>query len=545
MLSTQPPARANRLLGRIRKDVVRTRETDTIIADERGGEASWILDFRRIFLDPDELDALSDLFWERFAPRLPFQVGGMESASIPLITAIVLKGKARGTPVHGFYIRKSRKRIGLLKQVEGELTDEPVVLVDDLINNGNTFLKQAVLLEALGKKVEAAFAIVRFNEVGHYAALADKGIRIEALFGLEDIGLVYGKAEVPRHDRFSVRWYFRGGGADLYRVERKSTPAADATSVYYGTDNGRVYALAQKDGSERWRFKVGLRPKGSYAISDLLRIGTMLCFASRNGKVFALDADTGAVRWVYAGADWCTSPPIAAPNGTRLYVGINAGWFNKRNYLAALDAQNGAELWRIALPDSARRVTADQERISVGCADGTFLMLRAKDGSLRWSYKTRGTIVGGSARTKNGIVVFGSFDGSLYMLDGKTGELRHMLEFENGIATTPLVIGDRIIVSGLDKCVYGVSADTAEILWRFETKGRIFADPALINGHVYVGSDDSRLYELDPATGKASAFFQTVERITNPVVYAPHTGNYFLPTYAGELYCLTVKASRA
>ena len=67
----------------------------------------------------------------------------------------------------------------------------------------------------------------------------------------------------------------------------------------------------------------------------------------------------------------------------------------------------------------------------------------------------------------------------------------------------------------------------------------------LIGGRVFVGSDDSRLYELDPATGKASAFFQTVERITNPVVHDPQTDNYFLATYAGELYCLTEEAPRA
>lgn len=550
MLSTPQLNNAKRsLLERIRKDVVRIRETDVIIANETGGRAAWMLDFRRIFLNPDDLDAISDIFWDRFAIELPFQVGGMESASIPLITAIVLKGKARGTPVRGFYIRKSRKKTGLIKQIEGSLGDEPVVLVDDLIHNGYTFLKQAVLLEALGKKVRAIFAIVQFNGIGHYSALTDKHIQIETLFDLNDIGLKDSETEKPLHDRFITKWYFNGEGADLYRVERKSTPAIDNANVYFGTDDGYVHALEQNNGAEKWRFRVGIgiRRSGEYAISNLLRACSVLYFASKNGKVFALDANTGAVLWTYDGADWCAPSIAIVPEKKRLYVGINSGWFNNRNYLLALDMENGTEVWRTPTSDSVRSITidpADPKRICVGCADGTFSVFR-RDGPHVWSFKTNGLICGGSARTPDGRIAFGSFDNHLYILDEKTGELINKTELSGGIATSPLVVGNNIIVSCLDKYVYCIDADNAKIVWKFETKGRIFADPALIDGSVYIGSDDSRLYELDPATGKNTAFFQTVERITNPLIHDKNTGHYFLTTYANELYCLTKKTPGA
>lgn len=549
MLSTPPSPHTKRfLLDRIREEVIRTKETDVIIADTGGNQGNWLLDFRRIFLNPDDLDALSELFWDRFASQLPFQIGGMESASLPLITALVLKGKTRGTPIHGFYIRKSRKKTGLLKQIEGNLGDEPIVLVDDLINNGNTFLKQIVLLEALGKHIQAVFAVVRFNDLPHYTALADKHIQIETLFDLNEVGLTNKKSAPPQHDCFSTEWYFRGGEADLYRVERKSTPATDEMSVYFGTDNGYVYALAKQDGSERWKFKVGLRAKGQYAISDLFCVNSVLYFASKNGNVFALDATTGKVVWVYSNADWCTSSVAISLGKKCLYVGINAGWFNKRNFLVALDMENGAEVWRVPTSDSVQSVTVDpvdSKRISIGCADGTFSMLHAKDGLPVWSFKADGPIIGGSAHAKNDTIVFGSLGKHVYMLNEKDGTLIHSLEFENGVATTPLSVGNNIIVSGLDKYVYCIAVDTAKIIWTFETKGRIFADPVLINDRVYVGSDDSRLYEIDLVTGKSTAIFQTIERITNPVLYAPDTEKYFLTTYANELYCLTKKTAGA
>ena len=62
----------------------------------------------------------------RNAPAyLPFQVGGMEAAAIPLLSAILMKSLSRGTPVNGFIVRKERKTYGAGSSIEGALTDAP------------------------------------------------------------------------------------------------------------------------------------------------------------------------------------------------------------------------------------------------------------------------------------------------------------------------------------------------------------------------------------------------------------------------------------
>src|SRR6185436_914631 len=110
--------------------------------------------------------------------HLPFQVGGMETAGIPLVAAIVMKSLERGTPVNGFYIRKSRKRQGLLKYIEGTLTNEPVILVDDLINSGTSVNKQIAILRDAGMKVSEIFVLLAFREDAAYSFLEGLNIQL-------------------------------------------------------------------------------------------------------------------------------------------------------------------------------------------------------------------------------------------------------------------------------------------------------------------------------------------------------------------------------
>jgi len=134
------------ILKKIIEEKVFTTKTQQKIISPGGGEDLWLLDFRSVLLRPDVLNLVSDIFWEKMGHQHPFQVGGMESASIPFITAVVLNGARRGLQVNGFYIRKSRKKEGLMKIVEGDLNDDKVVLLDDLINSGRSFIKQVEVI---------------------------------------------------------------------------------------------------------------------------------------------------------------------------------------------------------------------------------------------------------------------------------------------------------------------------------------------------------------------------------------------------------------
>ena len=124
-------------------------------------------------MDPELLDAAAELFWQECASRLPFQVGGMEAAAIPLLTAILMKSLSRGTPVNGFILRKERKTYGTGNSIEGVLTDAPIVLVDDVLNSGASMEKARVVLEQENKTIAAAYVLSRLRKPPRQA-LADE-----------------------------------------------------------------------------------------------------------------------------------------------------------------------------------------------------------------------------------------------------------------------------------------------------------------------------------------------------------------------------------
>src|SRR5207249_3768446 len=77
---------------------------DHPVVSPKGYGQGWLIDLRMTLLDGASLELIADLFWERFAGRLPFQVGGLEAGAIPLVVAIAMAGQQRGTPVNAFVV---------------------------------------------------------------------------------------------------------------------------------------------------------------------------------------------------------------------------------------------------------------------------------------------------------------------------------------------------------------------------------------------------------------------------------------------------------
>lgn len=534
----------------INRSVV-TRESDGArIVSPTGDESAWLLDFRNVLLNPDFLETAADIFWETFEDKYPFQVGGQESAAIPFITAIVLKGAERGTSVQGFYIRKSRKPAGLQKSIEGKLTDDPIILVDDLINSGGTFLRQIQVLEEEGKKVVGIFAFVRFCNLDQYTFAQEQHIEIIVPFTLQDFGLsIYPKKPVPDHDAFEVTWVMRSPNPSYFYRVPKSTPIQDGEYVYFGADNGMLWALDQGTGKEIWHYKIlGFGSRGKTIFSSPAIHNETLYFGAYDGNFYALDIITGKKKWIYPDADWIGSSPAVAPDLGLVYVGLEYGLWNKRGGIVALDAASGEKRWEyISMPQlthSSPAYSKKHHMVVVGSNDGVVYAFRARDGKPLWQFQTSRDVKGSFAfDDSRGYVLFGSFDSFLYILNVRDGTLIFRLKTGAEIYATPLVQGNYAYIASMDKKCYCINLDTFDVEWSFETRGRMFASPAYVEGNIYVGSNDGCLYELDAKTGRNTSFFQTTERITNKIAYNEKTKRFFLLTYANELYCLERKPS--
>ena len=500
-------------------------------------------------LQPKWLNRYAEIFWERYAGQYPFQVAGMETAGIALVAAIVMKGVERGTPVNGFFIRKSRKRQGLMKMIEGTPTDDPVILVDDLMNSGGTIHKQVEIISSIGKKVSDVFVLLVYRAREAYVFTETDHVTLDFLFTLEDFDLrmlTSSAPEIPKNS-FQTLWHFEAPSSSLQLVVQKSAPVLDDKRLFFGSDAGIFRALDQETGEVLWEFTIGRHPVEKGILSSPALHDGVVYFGAYDGNVYALDAENGEVRWTYTDADWVGSSPSLAPELGLLFVGLEFGLFNKRGGIIAISLETGKRVWMDrtpALTHGSPLYIPEEAMVVVGSNDGVVYAYKAKTGELLWRYQT-----GDDVKTcfaydpKRRLILFGSMDAKCYALSAKDGSPIFARQTEGGIYSSPVIQGDTVYIASLDKRLYAIDLDTGADRWVFETRGRIFSAPMFAEGSVWIGSNDGRLYEVDPERGTLRNFFQATERITNKIAYNPRTKRFFVPTVANEIYGIERKKS--
>lgn len=539
------------------KEIIKTTVVQAYGPENKDG---WIFDFRSILLNPEHLNLVTDALWEKIKDRDHIQIGGLESAAIPLVTSLVLRAHQEGKRVNGFYVRKSRKKSGLFKDIEGELNDDPIILVDDLINFGTSKYRLVEVLEALGKTVDTVLTVVRFRDHAYYAFLNERTINIENLFTLDDFDLDLGEHEPPKYNPHTRLWYFNPEGASHQHVVPKSAPLLYRDRLYYGTDGGTFYALNAKGGEVAWSLTMGYRPEGKSIFSSPCAHDGVVYFGSYDGKLYAVDAENGTTKWVFTDCEWIGSSPALAPELGLVFIGLEHGLPGRRGSVVALALETGEKRWEYdmsALTHASPTYIAQHEQVCIGGNEGVLHLFDAKTGELIWKFETEGGqrydgISGFSPGdiklypvydAKRDRIAFGSIDGHLYVLDRKDGTLHFRAHTEyydtdvrHQVWGAPAIAGDTVVFTSTDKHIYAHDLNTGDRLWEYETNGRIFATPVINDGIVYVGSNDGRLYELDLKTGKVRATTQFTERITTKVVVT--TDTLYVPTNACEVYAL-------
>ncbi len=286
---------------------------------------------------------------------------------------------------------------------------------------------------------------------------------------------VFESAQVPTLK--VLKWKFRTGGKVV------SSPAVAGGVLFVGSSDHFLYALNTADGSQRWKFKTGGAVTSSPAID-----GGLVYFGSRDGQFYAVDTTNGELRWKFAtlGERRFTAPGI-----------------------------HGMQPRTETMPDPYD-VFLSSPVISggvvyFGSGDNNVYALDAKNGAVKWTYKT-GDVVHASPAVANGTVYIGSWDRNLYALDAATGALKWRFETGDdreiynqiGIASSAAVMDGTVFVGCRDGQFYAVDAATGTLKWKHDNnKGWTIASPSVQAGRVYFPtSDGTKFWALDAATGK-------------------------------------------
>ncbi|MFD5075637.1 PQQ-binding-like beta-propeller repeat protein [Streptomyces sp. NPDC058371] len=235
--------------------------------------------------------------------------------------------------------------------------------------------------------------------------------------------------------------------------------------------------------------------------------------ASDGPTLFALDAREGADLWRLSTDAWVYS--LKADRGT-VVTGTRGGG------VQAWEAGNGQKLWEI----SGAQTDFESPEAGPAVHDGTVYVwkdarlraLEARTGEERWSYPI------GDAASCGGVPVrlTHASDGYVYVsagtrvlaIDVSSGHVRWHFEAPAvflcppTFAPGPAVTGGGVYLADYLGTVYALDATDGRDRWRIATESRSSIEPVLVStGHVHVGSGKG-LYTLDAVTGTPKWRFQ-------------------------------------
>ena len=246
--------------------------------------------------------------------------------------------------------------------------------------------------------------------------------------------------------------------------------------IFVGDIRGVLYALDAESGEEKWQFDT----KGTIDNSPSIDVQTKrVLIGSQKGILYALESATGEKVWEYETDDqirccpaiadrYCfvagcdahlhvvaldtgeeiSRIPLDSPTGTTpLLVGDFAFVGTEGNEFLAVDWKQEKVLWRMESKQAIRSPAVYREGVVIfGGMDKTVYALDAMTGEERWKYKTKGLIEGGAVLVGDRVYV-PSMDSSLYVFDFRSGELIDSIGLTGKLSTAPAVASDRIVIA--------------------------------------------------------------------------------------------------
>lgn len=224
-------------------------------------------------------------------------------------------------------------------------------------------------------------------------------------------------------------------------------------SVETAEPSGRFFALDPATGDTLWRdYGITDHPHSSIAIDPLRRVATV---GANDGVLYAWDIDTRERLWTFAtrgGEDGDIKAPILVADGGAFF----GSW---DHHVYRVHLENGTLAWAGETGHKVMGAPAldpTTRTLYIGGHDKVFRALDADDGSLRWSYRTGGWIIGAATVTDNAVLV-GSYDKHLYAFDKFDGSLLWRFQVDGYPTSAPLVVDgpDGTLVVFADRAVDG------------------------------------------------------------------------------------------
>lgn len=159
------------------------RREDEPITDPRGRPIGWLLDTRIPMLEATIFNEVGRVIFGKLKERNISQIAGFGYGAFPVVCAVL--GATNDGSISGGFIREKRKTHGRQRRIEGPIhPSRSVVLIDDILNSGQSAERAVYVLREEGFRVEGCMTLFNFTWGGGRARLERLGVWVDTLLDI-------------------------------------------------------------------------------------------------------------------------------------------------------------------------------------------------------------------------------------------------------------------------------------------------------------------------------------------------------------------------
>ena len=160
-------------------------------------------------------------------------------------------------------------------------------------------------------------------------------------------------------------------------------------------------------------------------------------------------------------------------------------------------------LWTYEAGDSIESSAAvGGGTVFVGSQKGELVALNLENGGVYWKYNTDSQIGESSPAYSAGVVYIGDLSGWINALNASDGKKLWAFKTGGEIKSSPVVVGDRVLIGSYDQHLYCLSTRNGSVLWKFRTDGPVHATPSVSGGLAFIAGCDEQFRAIRISNGQ-------------------------------------------
>ena len=341
--------------------------------------------------------------------------------------------------------------------------------------------------------------------------------------------------EYEPRDKVRIAWRASAGLSRRYIF----SPAYANGTVCATGYVGRLSCLDGRNGQLKWASDAGVSLSGGVGFGE-----NMVFVGSTKGEVLAFGAD-GTILWRSQLSSEILSAPVAAGTTVMVRTGDSK--------IFGLDARDGRQLWQYQAPEqplilrsNPGLAIADENSVIVGSPGGRLAKLNIADGSLVWETVVavprgdneleRVTDIAGTPLIEDGRIYTVTYQGRIGSFDTQKGT--QIWARDASSAGSISIDSNRIYYTESDGVVVALDRSTGASVWRQDKLlNRRVSSPVVIGERVIVGDFEGYVHVLSRDDG---AFLARIETDGSDIIAAPVPlgERVLLLTQAGGIYVI-------